>query len=299
MVSVIIPARNERFLKPTILDVIKNARGKYEVLVHLDGYWPAPEDIVQHDNVRYIHSGESIGMRGGINKCAAIAQGDYLFKLDGHCMVSEGFDVVLAAECEDNWVVIPQRRRLDAENWAEEITTKPHIDYERLSYPSDDADWGGAGLNGRIWTERAIERKDVLLDKNMSFQGSAWFMTKKHFERAKLMDDKNWGPFWNEAQEMSFRTVLAVGGNVMVNKKAHYCHLHKGKKYGRGYRLQESALKAGRNMAMRFFAGEKVWEDQKQPLSFLIEQFMPLPEWDEQKLEALKQRERDKGWKID
>ncbi len=253
--------------------------------------------FVKDDRVIYIHSGTSVGMRGGINKCAAIAKGDYLFKLDGHCMVSEGFDVTLAAECEDNWVVIPRRKRLDAENWCEQIQIgKPDIDYERLSYPADENDWGGAGLNGRIWTERIQERKDILLDLNMSFQGSAWFMSKKHFINAKLMDDVSWGPFWNEAQEMSFRTVLCCDGKVMVNKKASYNHLHKGKKYGRGYRLEESALKTGRNMAMRFFAGDKVWEDQKKPLSYLIEQFMPLPEWDDEKLNALKERERNNGW---
>lgn len=296
MVSVIIPARNERFLKPTILDVLKNAEGEIEVIAVLDGYWPDKTEIVEDKRVRYLHKGTSEGMRLAINSAVAIARGEYIFKLDGHCMVDKGFDVKLVADCQPNWVVIPRRKRLDAENWCEEKTSKPDIDYERLSYPNDEADWGGAGLNGRIWTERILERKDILIDKNMSFQGSAWFMPKEHFHRCKLMDNDGWGIFWNEAQEISFRTVLCLGGSVMINKNTFYCHLHKGKKYGRGYRLEESALRAGRNMAMRFFLGERVWEDQVYPLSYLIEQFMPLPEWDIKKLDELKSREREHGW---
>lgn len=295
LVSVVIPARNERFLNPTIWDLLNKAKGEIEVIVHLDGYWP--EEVIQNDKVKYIHSGQPCGMRAGINKCVAIAQGDYILKSDGHVLWDEGFDVKLAKDMQPNWVVIPRRKRLDAEKWEEEITSKPDIDYERLSYPSDEADWGGAGLNGRIWTERIRDNKNIMVDKNMSFQGSAWFMTKEHFNKCKLMDDDRWGEFWNEAQEISFRTVLCQEGTVMVNKNTFYCHLHKGKKWGRGYKLQESQLKAGRNMAMKFFAGEKVWKDQKKPLSYLIEQFMPLPEWDEEKLNKLKEREREHGWK--
>lgn len=295
LVSVVIPARNERFLNPTIRDLLKKAKGPIEILVHLDGYWP--DEVVQDERVKYIHSGKVCGMRAGINKCVAIAQGDYILKSDGHVLWDEGFDVKLAKDMQPNWVVIPRRKRLDAEKWEEEKTSKPDIDYERLSYPSDEADWGGAGLNGRIWTERIRDNKEIKVDKNMSFQGSAWFMTKEFFHKCKLMDDKSFGEFWNEAQEISFRTVLCQDGTVMVNKNTFYCHLHKGKKWGRGYRLEESQLKAGRNMAMKFFAGEKVWEEQKYPLSYLIEQFMPLPEWDEEKLNKLKEREKQHGWK--
>jgi len=42
---------------------------------------------------------------------------------------------------------------------------------------------------------------------------------------------------------------------------------------------------------MRFFAGEKVWPDQKYPLSHLIERFMPMPGWTPEAVGELKQRE--------
>ena len=39
-VSLLIPARNERFLSRTVQDVCEKARGDVEVLVVLDGAWP-------------------------------------------------------------------------------------------------------------------------------------------------------------------------------------------------------------------------------------------------------------------
>jgi hypothetical protein len=39
-VSVIIPSRNERFLAPTVADVLSKAAGEIEVITTLDGYWP-------------------------------------------------------------------------------------------------------------------------------------------------------------------------------------------------------------------------------------------------------------------
>ncbi len=35
--SILIPARNEMFLKPTVLDVIKNRRARTEIIVVCDG----------------------------------------------------------------------------------------------------------------------------------------------------------------------------------------------------------------------------------------------------------------------
>lgn len=311
-VSVIIPARNERFLQKTVQDVLAKSKGDIEVIAVCDGYTPPKEEIVKDDRVVYLIKGESEGMKPAINDGVSISTGNFIYKLDGHCLLDEGFDVKLAADCEPNWIVIPQRRRLDAEKWCEQVPdnpkSKPNIDYERLSYPSDSLDWGGAGLNGRIWTERIHERKDILIDRNMSFQGSSWFTTKLHFETAKLFEDERWGNFWNEAQQLSFRTQLCDYkeykdlkdpiGAIMTNKKTFFCHLHKGKKYGRGYRLEESQLRSGRNMAMRFFDGEKVWEDQTRPLSYIIDLFFPLPEWDDEKLEALRERERKHGWNV-
>lgn len=296
VVSVVIPSRNEQFLNKTILDLLENSSNNYtEIIAVLDGYWE--DALVKDPRVHYLHKGQSEGMRAGINSAVEIAKGDYIMKIDGHCMVDKGFDKKLVADCADNTVVIPRRKRLDAENWCVQDVGKPDVDYSYLSYPDDPADFGGPGLNGRIWTERIVERLDnpeYDVDEELSFQGSCWFMPKAYFKKLGLMDIEQWGPFWSEAQEIGFHAWLS-GGKVLRNKKTWYAHLHKGKKYGRGYTLNGNWLKQGRDMNMKFFAGEKVWEDQIYPLSWLIERFMPIPGWTEEGIAKLKEREAAKS----
>lgn len=287
-VTIVIPSRNEQFLPHTIKDLLKNARGDIEIIAVLDGYWPPSEQIVNDPRVKYLHRGEPRGMRNGITSAVEIATGKYILKIDAHCMVSEGFDEVLKAHCENNWVVIPRRKRLDAENWCIQDVGKPDIDYEYLSFPDNPSDFGGPGFNGRIWTERILERLDKPeydIDDNMSFQGSCWFMTKEHFKNMELMDEVNYGPFWSEAQEIGFKTFLS-GGSVKVNKKAWYAHLHKGKKYGRGYRLTNRTVEQGAMFSSKW-VHNNAWAKQTLPFHTMIEKFWPVPGWPENWKEVL------------
>ena len=275
MVSIVIPSRNEKFLQNTIDDLLKNAEGEIEIIVILDGYMP---ELKKDDRVRFIHRGTPMGMRNGINAAVAISRGEYILKIDAHCMVDKGFDVKLAADCEDNWVVVPRRKRLDADNWCIQDVGKPDVDYEYLSFPDNPADFGGPGLNGKIWTERAKERKDILIDDNMSFQGSCWFMKKSYFYELELMDEENYGAFWNEAQEIGLKAWLS-GGRVVTNKKTWYAHLHKGKKHGRGYRMDGSWLTKGATFTKNWLTFGKAWHKQTLPIEWLIEKFKPVPTW--------------------
>lgn len=287
--SVIIPARNEPFLQQTVDDVLSKASGDIEVIVVLDGYWPNPS-LKDHGKLIVIHKPVSEGMRPSINAAASIAKGEYLFKLDAHCMVGEGFDEILKADCQDNWVVIPRRKRLDAENWCIQDVGKPDVDYEYLSFPDNPADFGGSGLNGRIWTERILERKDnpeYDIDDNLSFQGSAWFMPKDYFYELELMDDKNYGTFWSEAQEIGFKAWLS-GGRVKILKKTFFAHLHKGKKYGRGYNLDHAQLTIAATYVKRWMF-ERMWHKQIYDFDWMIEKFWPIPTWPENWRERIKE----------
>lgn len=276
MLSIVIPSRNERFLPQTVQGLLDNARGDIEIVVALDGYWPDPA-LPEDSRLRLVHSGTPRGMRGGINAAVALSRGEYVMKLDAHCMVDEGFDLKLQEDMDDEWVVIPRRKRLDAEAWEIADVGKPDVDYEYLSYPSDPNDFGGPGLNGKIWTDRAFSRKDVLVDENMSFQGSCWFMKRTFFDFLELMDEENYGPFWNEAQEIGLKAWLC-GGKVMTNKKTWYAHLHKGKKYGRGYRMDNSWLTKGASFTKRWMSDD-AWHKQTLPFASLIERFWPVPTW--------------------
>lgn len=279
--SIVIPSRNEKFLTPTVKELLKQSRGDIEIIVNLDGYWPTPEEIVNDPRVIYIHKGESKGMRAGINSAVAISKGKYVMKIDGHCMVGGGFDEILKASCEPNWVVIPRRKRLDADNWCIEKTQKPDIDYEYLSFPDNPSDFGGPGLNGNIWTERILERKDKPefdIDDNPTFQGSCWFMPKKYFYQLELMDEKHYGTFWSEAQEIGLKSWLS-GGAVKINKKTWYAHLHKGKKHGRGYKITNRTIEQGAMFSNKWPRNE-AWDKQTVPFEHFIDNKFPdMPGW--------------------
>ena len=290
MVSVIIPARNEIFLRKTILDLLAKARGPIEVIAILDGYQPPQNEIVNDPRVVYLHFGESVGMRNGINNASKIAKGEYLMKSDAHCMFDEGFDVKLKADIphyknddnDDNWIVIPRRLRLDAENWCLQEVGKPPIDYEYLSSPSD------AGVKGNKWDQRTRERADIMIDETMSFQGSCWFMTKNHYvNRLGYMRTEGYGNFVREAQEIGLKTFL-TGGRVYTNKNTWYAHLHKGKTYGRMYFLNARELDAGNKYCDDFWFGNKL-EGAKYDMAWLIERFGgdKVPTWTKELIEQV------------
>lgn len=280
LVSVLIPSRNERFLEPTVKSLLEKATGDIEIVVVLDGYWPDPP-LPSDDRLKLIHFGQARGMRPAINAAAEVARGDYLMKLDAHCLVDEGFDEKLKADCDGDWIVVPRRYSLDAENWCRR--TKTPIDAHYLSYPFRPDD-GIGGLHGSPWTQRARTRLDVELDDEMSSQGSCWFMTQKHWQRLGDMEIEKYGNFIQEFQELGLKTWLG-GGRVVCNKRTWYAHLHKGKKYGRGYFIGRQEQDRGARFAERYWMLDE-WAERKRDLRWLIEKFAPVPTWPEDLDEA-------------
>src|SRR3989304_1727221 len=265
--SIIIPSRNERFMPETVEDIFKHATGEFEVIVVLDGYWPNPI-LPDRKNLIWIHRGQARGMRDAINSAAAIAKGEYLLKCDAHC---------LFAECDDNWIVIPRRYSLDAETWTIN-PARPAIDAEFIFYPYAHPD--DLGLHARPWRERAAEHQDILLDEDMSFQGSCWFMKAEHFhKRLGGMSEVGYETFMAEPQEIGFKTQLGKWeGKVMRNKKTWYAHLHKGKAYGRMYSMSQSERVRGNAYSFDFWWRNR-WEERVHDIDWLIEKFLPMPTW--------------------
>lgn len=276
-VSVILPSRNERFLPQTLADVLGQARGDLEVYVCLDGYWPDPP-LPADPRVHILHRGDAVGMRDNINAAAALATGDFLMKLDAHCKLAEGYDVALAAQCDQDWIAVPRRYALDAERWAwdESQPRKYPVDAHYLSNPIERPGDPACGLHGTIWTARRDARKHVLLDDEMSSQGSCWFMSRAHFQRIGPMDTTLYGPFVSEFQELGLKTWLG-GGRVVVNKSTWYAHLYKGKKYGRGYSLGPSQFAQGPAVTNYWMRNQ--WPARVHDLEWLVEKFWPVPSW--------------------
>jgi glycosyltransferase involved in cell wall biosynthesis len=274
-VSVLIPSRGEQFLPQTVADILAHASGDVEVIAALDGYWPNPP-LPDDPRLKIVHHGTPLGMRASINHAAAVATGDYLMKCDGHCMFAEGFDEVLKADIQDNQIVIPRRKRLDAENWAIQDVGKPDIDLHYLSNPMTNPD--GFSMHGAIWAHEDRKRLDILIDETPSFQGSFWMMTRAHWERLGGMSEEGYGGFTQEPQEIGMKTWLG-GGQVVVNKKTWYAHLHKGKKFGRGYHQDRREIIEGHEYSARYWMNNK-WTERVHDFEWFIDKFPNMPTWD-------------------
>lgn len=287
--SVIIPSRNERFLPQTVADLLAKASGDVEVIPVLDGYWPEPF-LPDDKRLHIIHRSTPLGMRAAINAAAGIARGDYLMKCDAHCMFQEGYDEILKADCADNWVVIPARFSLDAENWTIQKNGKPRRDYHYLCYPEPDKQHDG-GMHGVEWWERGRERSDPKydIDDNMSFQGSCWFMPRQWFWGfLGGMSEVGYGGFTQEPQEIGLKTWLG-GGELKVNKKCWYAHLHKGKTYGRMYHQNKTEVVRGHNYSADYWMNNR-WANRIHDLEWLVDKFWPVPSWPENWKELERER---------
>ena len=287
MLSIIIPARGgQPYLQRTIDDLLAKAEGEIEIIVVLDGIWPDPP-VKQDKRVVLLHHGtqfENRGMKESINRGIAISKGKYIMKTDAHCMFDQGFDVKLAADCEDNQVVIPRRWRLDGDEW--KLTkdmgdTRPPVDYMYLAYPYERPFDKTCGLHGAEWRERTRERESIQIDNTMSFQGSCWFTTRLWFDYIMPdgFDSKTFGNFTMEAQEIGNKTWFN-DGYLVVNKKTYYAHMHKGKR-GKQYQFSNKQYdwfmrenEKGRLAGIKVFLQDPRFEK-------LLESFWPVPGWKE------------------
>jgi glycosyltransferase involved in cell wall biosynthesis len=286
--SVVIPARNEPFLTPTIRDVLRNARSEIEVYAVLEDWWP--DEIVDDERVHYIHNGTPRGMRGAINQGMALAKGEHVMKCDAHCAFSEGFDVTMMEDLEDDWIAVPRRYSLNPEEWRPR--RKSPIDYLYLCYPNNPNDRGGPTLHGRVWGAKNNDPalRDVMVDDLMSAQGSCYFMHRAYNEWLELLDEKEYGAFSNEFQEVGLKCWLS-GGRVVRNKNAWYCHLHKGRKYGRGWPLGKSTVNKAARKTNQWMPGRN-WHRQDRDIRWLLHKFWPLPGWPEESVRLVFNRRR-------
>ena len=265
--SIIIPSREDSYLKQTVSDLLAKAGGEIEVIVVLDGYWP--RDYHWEDPRVVVIRQARRGMRAAINAGIAISRGEYIMKLDEHCMVDEGFDLKLKAGCDNDSVIIPRRYRLNPDVWKIIEDGRPPIDYMYIENK-------GGYLHGTIDKERTEERKDWSIDYTMTFQGSCWFMKKEFWNKViGPMDDVNYGAFSNEAQEIGNKAWLS-GGTVKVNKLTWYAHWHRDRR-GYGFTNEEQrqfneSVAKGRAYSADFWLNNK-WDKRVRDYEWLLKHF--------------------------
>lgn len=253
MISIIIPSVNDPYLQKTIDDIRLKAETDIEIIVVFDGVGG------KVSNARVFRNTERKGLRYTVNYAVAQARGEHILKVDEHCKFDQGFDKKLLADIKDNWVVVPRRYNLDVERW--EIMGEP-IDYERLAIRPEK-------IGGVRWPGRTKRNKNILIDETMVFQGSCYFMSKKHWDWLGGLQEEGYGPFANEAVEIALKTWLG-GGKVVINKKTWYAHKHR--KFGRTIAPRGKDVDKGNLYSRDFWLNNK-WQERKHDFNWLMERF--------------------------
>ena len=103
-------------------------------------------------------------------------------------------------------------------------------------------------------------------------------MSKNYFDNfLHGLHEEGYGQFAQEAQEIGFKTWLG-GGAVRVNKKTFYAHLHKGKTYGRFYKMPGGNVEADSWSAEHWLNNRE--PGMKKKFEWLIDNKFPgMPGW--------------------
>ena len=327
--SVIIPARNEQFLKNTVEDILKNKRGKTEIIVGLDGKWSNPP-LLDHSDVTILYYPESIGQRAISNRCVSLSKAKYIMKLDAHCALDEGFDVKLmkVAEGHDDWTILPKMYNLHAFDWKckkcgnqwyqghlpKHCMVRTGYDSETINPKCDGMEFERIIIwKPRLNKESTNYRFDTTLhfqyagdhkhrgnnDKleiveTMSAQGSCFMLTREKYWELNISDEA-FGSWGQQGTEVACKTWLS-GGRLVTYKGTWYAHMFrtKGGDFGFPYDLDNRQVENARKLSRKLFL-ENTWEGQIHPISWLIDKFKPLPDWHDPKNKGLLDRKPTKG----
>lgn len=308
--SVLIPARNEQFLARTVQDVLENARGDTDVIVVLDGAWADPP-LVQDPRVSVIFHAESIGQRAATNEAARVATSRFIMKLDAHCAMAEGFDVVLMESHQPTWTQVPRLHNLHAFDWVcnrcgerryQGVKPEPHDcggywEQEIIWKPkkhATDYTWFDTDLTYRYFDNPALkpyggDKKKYAhqfrewaqgeITDVMTCLGACWFMERTRFWELGGLDEGH-GSWGQMGVELACKSWLS-GGALKVNKKTWYAHMFRtGSGFGFPYEIHGSDQDKARAYSRDLWLNDK-WDGQVKSLRWLIEKFSPLPGWDE------------------
>lgn len=283
-VSILIPSRNESFLRQTVEGAL-SAGGDVEVLVLLDGA-PVVEPLPEDPRLRVLINDEPQGIGAASWRLANEATGEYLMKLDAHCLLAEGYDTALVGQCSERTLCVPARYQLKDESWSRGYgpihylyVTYPWLQEPQFGWGLHGKKWlGQSGLEGHyFWPEKAWAGKDP--DAIMAFQGSCWFIRRDFFLSIGGVDPRY--VLWQEAQDICAKVWLA-GGECIRVKNTWYAHLHKGNRHGRGYWLNKKRMQEANAHSADFWMNDRWQHPMKtRPWQWFVERFWPIPGWPE------------------
>jgi glycosyltransferase involved in cell wall biosynthesis len=254
--TAIVTARNEKseWLKKTVDSLFATATGKLQVFVIADGYGADPQPIDSRAEIMLHHP--AVGRRVGINQAARQAKGEYLFIVDSHCRMSEGWDTRLKCACDKNTIAVARINAM-AEDFEKEL----------------------AGSYGFVYLDPAYIEKwhpgkppigPPLIEQMMGFTGCAWMIRKADYW-ANGGYDESLGQYGYDGPEWALKIQLDAPGKVVLRKDVICWHIF-GTNTGAKTYIPSllSSEEFSRRMAAKY---------PKEKISQLAERFGPLPGW--------------------
>lgn len=268
LLSVVIPGRNEEFMRHTVEDVLAHSGQDTEVISVCDGYWPDPP-LVQHPRLQVIHLGESIGQRAATNLGVMASQAKYVMKLDAHCAMDEGFDEKLLQDMQYDITMIPAMYRLHIFDWhcngcgnrtyqgtrprkcaecGESDFTKVIVWQPRRKYGTTTVYYFDKELHFQYWRkygrdptkgqkprpnphwDRFKEQEATGLIETMSCVGCCFLMERERFWELGGMDEGH-GSWGQMGTELACKTWLS-GGRMLTSLKTWNAHLFRTGNFG-------------------------------------------------------------------
>ncbi len=307
--SVIIPGRNEMFMRRTVEDVLAHMKGDTEILVIADGSWPDPV-IQDHPRVKVVHTTTPIGQRAATNLGAQMSRAKYVMKLDAHASVDDGFDVKMMADMQPDWTMIPQMYRLHVYDWrcndcghgtyqgskpekCEECGSGSlymHMVWEPKWKVGPTVSWRfDTAMHFQYWTKHkdrpeVKEQAKTGIIETMSCVGCCFLMERERFLALGGMDEGHgsWGQY---GTELACKAWLS-GGKMVTSLKTHFAHLFRTGNFSANgestfpYPLSGIDQEAARTYSRDLWLNDK-WPLAVRPLSWLVEHFKPVPDWDD------------------
>lgn len=313
--SILVPSRNEMFLKNTIEDALAHIEADTEIIVLLDGQWADP-CIVQHERVNIIYVNKPVGQRAGTNIACKLAKGKYVMKIDAHCSFDQGFDrkmIEFMDKVGSNVTSVPIMRNLWAYDWK-----CYHCGWKKYQGPTPEK-CGQCGKSDKMrrkmmwigkhnpqstsycfdtephfqyfedWKHREpyiSDKRDKGYTETMSLQGSCFMCTREKYWELNLCDESlgNWG---NQGIELACKTWLS-GGRVLVNHNTWYAHMFRTQGGDFSFPWPAGGRDTQRTKdAVKDLFWNRKWDKQVKPLSWLIRKFMPVKGWTEEDIKRL------------
>lgn len=332
--SIVIPARNEMFLRETIDDILKNIEADTEVIALLDGQWADPP-VPQHRRVNIIYVPESIGQRSGTNKAVQLSEAKYVMKVDAHCSFDKGFDRKMIGGFDkvgEDWVtMVPIMRNLWAFDWkcyhcgwkCYQGPTPPKCGWKR----NKKKEWydTGEGCN----KSDNIRRKMLWVGKKAPQSKSYCFDPEPRFQyfNEYTKTDK-----YKAEKKTGFTETMSLQGSCFMATRENYwkyelCGDDLGSWGNQGIEVAcKTWLSGGRVLVnhntwyahmfrtqggdfgfpwpavgtnktkkkVKDLLWDQKWDEQIHPVSWLVERFWPVSGWTDEDLEELKEQEKSR-----